>query len=352
MAVLLLVIALALAALGAYQAHSEFECIVLDTDENGLVGDKSTGEPIGVECDRAVDCAKRLGDYKSEFACEKPGLFKTFSVGSGRVRWRGLLADPNELSLVIGVALSFAFALHGATKNALRHLFLFGALALATYCVIQTSSRGGVLVLVALIGFYFVRRFGAKGFLAGLVLAAPVLLLGGREGEEAESSSLERTAALYDGIDFFRQNPLLGLGYGQFTENYVITAHNSYLLSAAELGFPGMVLFSYLVYASVKIPYQVSILHPSQTDPRILPYAFALLTSFAGMLVGIFFLSFCYNPILFIYFGLSGALYLIAKRATPGFEVTVSRKELAVVTSLDAVLLALIFVYTRIQGTP
>lgn len=268
------------------------------------------------------------------------------------MRWRGLLADPNELSLVIGVALSFAFALHGATKNALRHLFLFGALALATYCVIQTSSRGGVLVLVALIGFYFVRRFGAKGFLAGLVLAAPVLLLGGREGEEAESSSLERTAALYDGIDFFRQNPLLGLGYGQFTENYVITAHNSYLLSAAELGFPGMVLFSYLVYASVKIPYQVSILHPSQTDPRILPYAFALLTSFAGMLVGIFFLSFCYNPILFIYFGLSGALYLIAKRATPGFEVTVSRKELAVVTSLDAVLLALIFVYTRIQGTP
>src|SRR6202034_1857798 len=106
-------------------------------------------------------------------------------------------------------------------------------------------------VLCALIGVYFVRRFGARGFLIGAILAAPVLLLGGREGEEADSSAIERTGALYDGIDFFKQNPLFGLGYGQFVENYPITAHNSYLLSAAELGLPGLLLFSYLVYASV-----------------------------------------------------------------------------------------------------
>ena len=223
---------------------------------------------------------------------------------------------------------------------------------LATYCVVQTSSRSGVLVLLAICGTYFVRRYGPKGLLLGVVFAAPALLLGGREGEGAESSALERIGALYDGMDFFRSTPLFGLGYGQFTENYSITAHNSYLLSAAELGFPGMVIWSSLYYVSVKIPYAVSQLPPSSIDPRILPYSVALLTSFAGMAVGIFFLSFCYNPILFIYFGLSGALYLIAKRAVPGFDVTVSRKELGIVAGLDAVLLAVIFVYTRIKGAP
>jgi hypothetical protein len=352
MAILILGIAIAVAAVTAHQSTNPLECIVLEKDEKGLTGDRSQGEPIGIPCDRANDCAKKLNDYENEFVCEKPGLFRTFSIGSGRVRWRGLLADPNELALAIGVALSFAFALHSSARNALRHLFLFGTLALATYVVVQTSSRGGVLVLCAVIGVYFVRRFGARGFLIGLVLAAPVLLLGGREGEEADSSAIERTGALYDGIDFFKQNPLFGLGYGQFIENYPITAHNSYLLSAAELGLPGLLLFSYLVYASVKIPYQVSLLHPSQTDPRLLPYAFALVTSFAGMLVGIFFLSFCYNAILFIYFGLSGALYLIAKRSTPGFDVTISPKELGVIAGLDVGLLALIFVYTRIKGPP
>ncbi len=50
-----------------------------------------------------------------------------------------------------------------------------------------------------------------------------------------------RVALWQKGIEIIRAHPLLGVGmgnYGQFTDNG-LTAHNSYVLCAAELGFFG-----------------------------------------------------------------------------------------------------------------
>jgi O-antigen ligase len=352
-AVLLFLIASALAFICSHQAQSPFECIVMAKDEHGVVlHDKSEGESNGMGCESWVDCVTKTNDYDDEFVCEKPGWFKTFTVAQGRVRWRGTLADPNELSLAIGVAVSFAFAIHASAKRWWRHLFLASALALTGYCIVCTGSRGGQLVLLAILGTYFVRRFGAKGLVLGAVLAAPVLLLGGRHGEDADASTLERLGALYTGMDFVKNNPILGLGQGQFVQNYFITAHNSYVLSAAELGFPGMLLWSSFMYSSVKIPYVLATRPPPGLDPRLVPYAFALVTSFAGIFVGIFFLSFCYHDLLFVYCGLAGALFLAARRTCPWFEVKVSGLEIGVLAAIDATLLAALFVYTRIKGAP
>jgi hypothetical protein len=111
-------------------------------------------------------------------------------------------------------------------------------------------------------------------------------------------------------------------------------------------------LWSLLVYVSIKVPFLISSDPPPDLDPRFKPYAFALATSFAGILVGIFFLSFCYHAMLFIYFGLSGALYLAAKRSSPTFDVKIRPIEAGAVAGLDALLLAALFVYTRIMGAP
>ncbi len=352
MAGVLLALALCLAAIGVKQSAAEFECIVVETDEHGYADDASVGEPNGVPCDNPRDCAKEANDFKTDFLCEKPGLFQTFSIGHGRVRYRGTLADPNELSLAIGAGLSFAFAFHASSKRGIRHILLLLAVALATKCVIETQSRGGVLVLLAIFGTYFVKRYGAKGFILAAVFGSPVLLLGGRSGEEAEASALERLGALYEGCDFVRQTPIFGLGAQQFGENYFITAHNSYLLAAAELGIPGMIIWTSLVYVSIKTCWVVATQEVPGMDQRLVPYAFALLTSFAGILIGIFFLSFCYHPLLFIYFGMSGGLYLSAKKSAPDFKIPVSKKEILAIAILDGVLLMVLFVYTRIKGSP
>jgi hypothetical protein len=103
---------------------------------------------------------------------------------------------------------------------------------------------------------------------------------------------------------------------------------------------------------SIKIPYQIASEAPADMDPRLVPYAFALVTSFAGILVGIAFLSFCYHNMLFIYFGLSGALYLAARQSSPSFTVKVKAKEIAFLACVDVALLTFLFVYTRIKGEP
>jgi O-antigen ligase len=266
------------------------------------------------------------------------------------VRWRGTLADPNELSLAVSAAMSFCFAIHASMRRKTRHLLLATVIGTVLYCVQLTGSRGGVLVLLAIFAVYFVRRYGARGLIIGLILGLPLLMFGGRSGEDAESSSLERIQALYDGVDFFKANPILGLGAGQFTENYFITAHNSYLLAAAELGFPGMLLWALLVYVSAKIPYQIATHPPTDMDPRLIPYGRALSTSFGGILIGIFFLSFIYQNLLFIYFGLSGALYGVAKQSSRQFTVRISRNEVLAVAGACMLIIVWLFVYTRYKG--
>ena len=346
----ILAIMLTLAFIATRAAQHPYECIVLDKDEDGMVArDQSSGQSDGRACENWRDCTKTFSD---DLVCEQPGWFGTFTVSHGRVRWRGTLADPNELSLAIGAAISFAFAIHASMKRKIRHLLLVAAVALAGYCVVLSGSRGGVLVIGAVIAVYFVRQYGWRGLIVGAVMGAPVLLLGGRNDESADSSSLERLGALYNGMGFVKSNPILGLGQGQFAENYFITAHNSYVLSAAELGIPGMFLWSTLIYVSVKIGYVIATRPPPDMDPRLRPYGFALVTSFAGICVGISFLSFCYHNMLFIYFGLAGALYLAAKKSSPSFQVKVRGGELGYLACFDVALLTFLFIYTRIKGEP
>ena len=68
------------------------------------------------------------------------------------------------------------------------------------------------------------------------------------------------------------------------------------------------------------------------------------------ILVGIFFLSFCYHQLLWIYIGLSGALYSAVKRHAPDWEVRFGLADLALVIATDVALVAILFVYTRLKA--
>ena len=273
------------------------------------------------------------------------------------MRWRGTLGDPNELALLLGALLPLAFAFAGEARRGVpgagRRPWLVAAavatLGAALWCIVLTGSRAGQLVVVTVLGATFVRRHGLRGALLGAVLALPVVFLGGRAGEEADSSSLERVELLYDGIDMIRAHPLLGVGVGQFTDHAPgqMTAHNSYVLAAAELGLPGCLVWTMLLYASIKIPWMLATRTPPALDPRIRSMAVALLVAFAGLLVGMFFLSFSYKAVLFLFFGLSGALFAVAREACPGFQVRVSIAEVLRVAMVDAALLASVFAYSH-----
>ena len=59
--------------------------------------------------------------------------------------------------------------------------------------------------------------------------------------------------------------------------------------------------------------------------------AMAMLAAFAGLIIGIFFLSWTYHYVLWIHFGLIGSLYGVMKTKYPNFSVKLTKKEVGAV---------------------
>lgn len=336
---------------GAHQGFAPTGCVVIDET---IRGDQATGKPDGRPCDTARSCY--LGDAEpgAQYVCERIGLFGTTSVGRGRVRYRGVLQDPNELALAGGVGLPLAFAIARVPKRSLgRGALVFLSLALVLLCAVLTGSRSGQLVFVAVLGIYFVQRFGLKGALVAVTAALPLLVLGGRSGSEASVSTTERIDCWVEALSIWRSHPFFGVGLGQFGDYHYLTAHNSYLLTLAELGPPGMLLFSIIVYLSLKIPFTVlrrkaavgTLEGSGQAVAR--PWAMALLAAFAGLGVGLFFLSFAYHYVLWIYFGLSGALFSAVRAHDSSFRVGFGWKDLALVAAANVAIIATVYLYAK-----
>lgn len=339
-----------LSIVGVHQGSQEFTCHVIDYEQGDDYG-INDGRP----CENRRTCEDENAQQGADYMCEKPGLFGTHSIAGGRVRYRGVLQDPNELSLAIGITLPFAFAFFERRRSTRRLALLIVSLILISTCTVYTQSRGGQLVFLAVTGAYFARRYGARGLLVGGVLGAPMLLLGGRSGEAADASSMQRIEALYEGMTMVKRFPFLGVGSGQFTQHHAETAHNSYVLAPAELGIPGMIIWTTLMFLSAKIPIQ-ALRRATNPAPDELPFppvvkswAMALVAALVGLLIGIFFLSFCYHPVLWIYVGLTGAFYAAVRTHAPDFRVTLTGRDFGAIIAFDILVLIVLFGYTRLK---
>jgi len=217
--------------------------------------------------------------------------------------------------------------------------------------VVLSKSRTGLLVWLIVVGLYFVRRVGAWGIVLGCILAPPMLLFGGRGGEEAERSSDERVELLREGLQFIRETKGIGVGVQQFSDESSIglTAHNAYLLAAAETGLIGMCLFGLAVYLAVKVPVAVWFGRP-RVDETLERFAPALAISLVGGMAGIFFLSWSYKDILYMLFGVSAALYGAARAQDKSFSVRLSLKEAVLVCGGMFALLVVLYVGGRVLG--
>ena len=344
-----LAVVLFVCAVGTEQGFARKGCVAID---ESIPGDTASGAPDGRPCETARACYEGDAEPEAEYMCERIGLFGTTSVGQGRVRYRGVLQDPNELALAGGVGLPLAFAVGRRRSSWRRGTLIALALALVGSCAVLTGSRGGQLVFLAVLGVFFAKRFGIVGLALGGLVSLPLLLLGGRQGEEAASSTLERVDCWAEAISMWRSHPLLGVGLGRFGEFHYMTAHNSYLLSLAELGLPGMFLFTTILWLSAKIPIRVLQVFPeryAERDGTLLArrWSMALLAAFAGLAVGIFFLSFSYHYVLWIYFGLAGGLFAAVRQHAPAFNVKFGLWDLALVVAADFGIILTVYLYTR-----
>jgi O-antigen ligase len=340
----LLAIVLFLAFVGIHQGSSPRGCIRLDPTATD-----ASGAWDGRACSRPADCDDG-GDPEASYECERVGLFGTSTVADGRVRYRGALNDPNELALTMGIGLPFAFAFFERKRSFGRGLLLAVSLVAIAYCTVLTRSRGGQLVFLSVMGVYFVKRYGARGLLIGALFAVPVLLFGGRDSSDAEASSTERIEMMHMALQLFFWYPARGVGMGQILEYNPLTAHNSYALAAAEMGLPGLILWSSVLYLSFKIVVEVLRRYADEPGAAVArTWAMALLASLTGMVVGIFFLSFCYHIVFWVYMGLCGALYQACRARDPDLRVRLDGGDWIKIAAIDVGLIAVIWIYTSLK---
>ena len=231
-----------------------------------------------------------------EYRCEHVGLFGTYSVEE-RVRYRGDLQDPNEVALAICAgAMSLLVAFYRRTRDPLVQAACVSSAIIVLLTVLATQSRGGLVSIAIVFGVYMVRRYGIWAIVPAAAAALPLLLLGGRSGENADLSTQLRYEAWATGLELFRASPIYGVGAGQFGEHHFLTAHNSFVLTLTECGFPGMVLFVCVIYVTVKS------LLVGLRDLRDVPgagvarvWGMALLASMAVIIFQINTLSFAYK---------------------------------------------------------
>ena len=341
----LLAITVFLSAICVHQGLQQKVCFTPTKSNNPTVVD----EPDGRACEERSDCQEG-GMLGVEYMCEHPGILGTHSI-QGRVRYRGMLKDPNEISWAVGLGLPLAFALYERRRSRARLALVIATFVLVAVCTTMTKSRSGQLTFAAVLAVYMVRRYRWKGILAAVIVSAPVLLLGGRSGGEASQSTEERLEAWAAGFEMLKSSPLLGVGDGQFLEHHYLTAHSAFVLTMAELGPLGLVLWIGAVYQAMRTTMQIYRRFEDRPEAAAArAWALGLTAALVATVVSAAFLSIPHHPLVWLVLGMIGGLHAAVRAHDPTFEVRFGPRNFAAVSGMAAVFIVGLYLYLRSKG--
>jgi O-antigen ligase len=186
------------------------------------------------------------------------------------------------------------------------------------------------------------------GVLGALALVGLMALPSSRmqELDVSEASAAGRVDSWYEGMQMFRQNPVLGVGADMYTDINPLTAHNSFVLVLAETGIIGFMLwiafvgycFRMMLVAIREPPGEFLLEVEPETgaldadpdaasgpDPALVDawyadrdMALTLLLSLCGFFTAAFFLSRSYLVILYLLAALVVAHYTGMRQRNPG----------------------------------
>jgi hypothetical protein len=246
------------------------------------------------------------------------------------------ISDPNDFGQLTLCVIPLMFILWRA-KNTLQNIaFVILPVCVLLAGVYLTRSRGALLALVAMVIVAVRRRIGILPSLllaGGLFAAAMALHFTGGRQISAESGS-DRTALWYGSIQVLKDHPLFGVGAGNLPDYLGLTAHNSIMVCAAELGMVGLYFWSVFLLSTARdawvlaSPQQVSEGKPIVIEEAPLPHparaidtidkaevnrlGHVLIVSLTGFLVAGFFLSRATVMLFFMLGGMAEVAYEMA----------------------------------------
>lgn len=164
----------------------------------------------------------------------------------------------------------FGFILLGIAmflKSKVLKICLLIVIALNTYCLMYTFSRGAYLALLG--GLIFLGIVRNRLLLIFLFLflifwrsIVPISVIERIDMTKGEDDQLEESAAdrimLWNhALDLFYSSPIIGHGFNTFECNGYRDAHNCYLLMLAELGLIGFFSFIYMCYCAFMVGWKL-----------------------------------------------------------------------------------------------
>jgi len=291
-----------------------------------------------------------------------------------RLRGLGQINDPNDFAQLIVCVTPLIFIFWRPKRALLNFACIILPVCALLFGTYLTHSRGALLALVAMAVVAARRRIGTVPALliAGGLFAAAMALhfTGGRE--ISADSGAGRGDLWAEGLGAFKTHPLFGVGVGDigdYTESN-LTAHNSLVVCAAELGFFGLYFWSLFLFSTLRdtlaitSPAKVSEGEPLMPEEGPFPQAAIkietldkaeinrlgrlLILSMTGFLVAGWFLSRAFVMTFFLLGGMVEVVYEMALRR----EMIAPRLRLARVLPYAAVfaiaLLLVLYIMLRV----
>lgn len=278
--------------------------------------------------------------------------FITDEVGN-RPRAGGTTGEPNafgqQMLVLLPVALWAATHVKKVSIRTLGVLAAIGAIA----GVVLSFSRGAYIGLVIVFALYALHiklnpRYAVLAVLlvVGLIRVAPPEftarfgtlgnLVPGSDsgGVQSEGSFRGRSAEMLMAAYMFADNPLIGVGSGNYRKLYPTyirehgapvddeerNAHSFYLEVLAEHGLIGFVVWGGILSLGMMRLLQARRLFLASENQRMAELAAALAIGYTGYLFTAIFLHGAYPFLLWTQIGMAVALYAVARRVAAGEE--------------------------------
>jgi len=261
------------------------------------------------------------------------GIGNSFSVGREemRITYLGFFGDPNDLGMFL--VMNFAFIGYFVSeKGGLNKLIMPIIFGLLCYGILMTGSRGTLLGAIGVIFLYFfLKKAGVKLVIFMIILAPIVATLLAKFGgmSSSESSANGRLEAWYSGILMLIDNPVFGVGKGNFMDHHELVAHNSYIHVAGEMGVPGYSLWGGVIVLTMLASYRlIKIYSSAEIEDEDIRKKYlaevkinqALFFAMLGFMITAFFLSRQFTLLLFIFLGMLTASHMRLIKLRPELQ--------------------------------
>ena len=188
------------------------------------------------------------------------------------------MGDENDFSLVMNMAFPISFFLGLETKNNKQKFYYFGAAGVFVVATVLSFSRGGFVGLAS-VGLYCWIKSPRK-MVSSLLIGLFILIMSFAAPEKywdevksiqkeniEEGTGATRWYTWQCGLRMFLDNPIFGVGQGNFPWNFERyeppegfkgrlhggrAAHSLYFTLLPELGLVGTFLFFFIIFKTLK----------------------------------------------------------------------------------------------------